>query len=117
MTLALREVRKSYGSAEVLHGVSLKAGSGEVVAIIGKSGSGKSTLLRCLNQLERVDAGSIYLDGSRVCSDVNGYFYAKNSNEINETISGLLGRTKKITDAAQGLVLSHQIFYDGRDEL
>ena len=56
-------------------------------------------------------------NGQPVCSDVNGYFYAKNANEINDTITQLLGRTKKITDAAQGLVLSHQIFYDGRDGL
>ena len=56
-------------------------------------------------------------DGQPVCSDVNGYYYAKNRNEINNTIQQLLGRTKKISDAAQGLVLSHQIFYDGSDEL
>ena len=65
----------------------------------------------------RQSVNRLRCNGQPVCSDVNGYFYAKNSNEINETISGLLGRTKKITDAAQGLVLSHQIFYDGRDEL
>jgi len=56
-------------------------------------------------------------DGQPVCSNVNGYFYAKNSNEINNTIQQLLGRTKKIADAVQGLVLSHQVFYDGRDVL
>jgi len=54
-------------------------------------------------------------NGQPVCSDVNGYFYAKNRNEINNTVTQLLGRTKKINDAAQGLVLSHQIFYDGTE--
>ena len=52
-------------------------------------------------------------DGQPICSDVNGYYFAKNRNEINNTITQLLSRTKKINDAAQGLVLSHQVFYDG----
>lgn len=52
-------------------------------------------------------------DGRPVCSNVNGYFYAQNHDEINNTIAQLLGRTKKINDAAQGLVISHQVFYDG----
>ena len=56
-------------------------------------------------------------DGQPVCSNVNGYFYAKNREEINDTIQQLLSRTKKISDAAQGLVLSHQVFYDGSDVL
>jgi biotin operon repressor len=54
-------------------------------------------------------------DGQPVCSDVNGYYYAKNRNEINNTVTQLLSRTKKINDAAQGLVLSHQIFHDGTE--
>ena len=53
--------------------------------------------------------------GQPVCSDANGYYYAKNGNEINNTISQLLGRTKKINEAARGLVLSHQVFYDGTE--
>ena len=48
---------------EVLQDVSLTIGDGEVVAIIGPSGSGKSTLLRCINLLEKPDAGHIYVDG------------------------------------------------------
>jgi len=54
-------------------------------------------------------------NGQPVCSDANGYFYAKNGNEINNTISQLLGRTRKINEAARGLVLSHQVFYDGME--
>ena len=53
--------------------------------------------------------------GQPVCSDANGYYYAKNTNEINNTISQLLGRTRKINEAARGLVLSHQVFYDGTE--
>ena len=50
--LHLENLHKSFGSTEVLHGVSLDARKGEVVAVIGPSGSGKTTLLRCLNGLE-----------------------------------------------------------------
>jgi hypothetical protein len=54
-------------------------------------------------------------DGRPVCSDANGYFYARTRDEVNDTITRLLSRTKKINDAAQGLVLSHQIFHDGTE--
>ena len=56
-------VAKSFGTEDVLRGVSLRVSRGEVVAIIGRSGSGKSTLLRCLNHLEEIDSGSIVIDG------------------------------------------------------
>jgi polar amino acid transport system ATP-binding protein len=59
-------VRKSYGDVEVLKGVSMDVGRGDVVAIIGRSGSGKSTLLRCINGLESFQAGSINVDGMEV---------------------------------------------------
>jgi polar amino acid transport system ATP-binding protein len=57
-------VHKSYDGLEVLRGVSLEVGRGEVKVIIGPSGSGKSTLLRCLALLEPVDSGAIYLEES-----------------------------------------------------
>jgi polar amino acid transport system ATP-binding protein len=56
-------VHKRFGPAEVLKGVSLEVGKGEVIAIIGPSGSGKSTFLRCLIHLETVDRGSIEIEG------------------------------------------------------
>lgn len=56
-------VRKSYGSNEVLKSISLEVNEGEVVCLIGPSGSGKSTLLRCINHLEKINAGRIYVDG------------------------------------------------------
>lgn len=49
-------------------------------------------------------------EGQPVCSDANGYYYAKNKDEIDGTITQLLSRTKKINAAARGLVRSHQIF-------
>jgi polar amino acid transport system ATP-binding protein len=62
----IREVSKSYGTNQVLKGVSLAIEKGEVVAVIGRSGSGKSTLLRCVNGLEPVQAGTIRVDGVTV---------------------------------------------------
>ena len=62
----LRQVRKSYGSNEVLRGIDLTVASHEVICLIGASGSGKSTLLRCVNLLEPVTAGSILLSGQEI---------------------------------------------------
>ena len=56
------EVSKSFGSNHVLKSVDLEVGRGEVVCLIGPSGSGKSTLLRCINHLERLDGGRIWVD-------------------------------------------------------
>jgi len=57
------QLRKSYGSNEVLKGIDLTVAPGEVIAIIGKSGSGKSTLLRCINGLETFQNGSLTVQG------------------------------------------------------
>ncbi|MDE2516324.1 MAG: amino acid ABC transporter ATP-binding protein [Rhodospirillales bacterium] len=62
--LAIRNVRKTFGSYVALDGVSLDVMAGEVVCLIGASGSGKTTLLRCVNQLARIDGGGIWLDGA-----------------------------------------------------
>lgn len=61
--VSIQNVRKSFGPVEVLKGVSVEVGRGDVVSIIGRSGSGKSTLLRCINGLETYDDGSIVVDG------------------------------------------------------
>ncbi|MPZ53589.1 MAG: ATP-binding cassette domain-containing protein [Acidimicrobiia bacterium] len=59
-------VRKSFGALEVLKGVDLEVASGEVLCLLGPSGSGKSTFLRCINHLERLDAGELRVDGDLV---------------------------------------------------
>jgi polar amino acid transport system ATP-binding protein len=59
----IRDLRKSFGTNEVLKGITLDVAAGEVIAIIGKSGSGKSTLLRCINGLESFQAGSLQVEG------------------------------------------------------
>lgn len=62
----IRNLHKSFGSVEVLKGVNLQIAKGEIVAIIGPSGSGKSTILRCMNLLEKPDAGEIIIDGQDI---------------------------------------------------
>ena len=62
----VKNIHKYFGHLHVLNDVSLDVSKGEVVVIIGPSGSGKSTLLRCLNYLEPVQAGEIWIDGIRL---------------------------------------------------
>ncbi|MHA7285958.1 amino acid ABC transporter ATP-binding protein [Arthrobacter sp. MDT3-44] len=59
-------VSKSFGSNEVLKGISLSVRQGEVMCLVGPSGSGKSTFLRCINHLEKIDAGRLTVGGSLV---------------------------------------------------
>jgi polar amino acid transport system ATP-binding protein len=62
----IENVYKSFGSLQVLTGVTLTVDPGEVTVVIGPSGSGKSTLLRCINHLEKIDAGRIWVDGQLI---------------------------------------------------
>ncbi len=64
--LEIDNIHKSFGSLEVLHGLSLDAYSGDVIAMIGSSGSGKSTFLRCINLLEMPDQGTIKIKGEEI---------------------------------------------------
>ena len=61
--LVAREVRKTFGDLRAVDDVSLDMARGEVLCVIGPSGSGKSTFLRCINQIERLDGGAIWIDG------------------------------------------------------
>ena len=72
--LVLAGVRKSFGHNEVLRGIDLTVDEHEVVCLIGASGSGKSTLLRCVNLIEPIDAGRIFVAGEEITArriDVN----------------------------------------------
>lgn len=73
--LEVKNIKKSFGSTQVLHDISLDLNKGEAISIIGSSGSGKTTLLRCLNFLERPDAGTITVDGKLLfdASDKNKF--------------------------------------------
>lgn len=68
----IRNVRKSFGTQEVLKGINLTIDPGEVVAILGPSGSGKSTLLRTINHLEKLDGGTIRVDDELMGYKVRG---------------------------------------------
>ncbi|EFG83429.1 sn-glycerol-3-phosphate ABC transporter ATP-binding protein UgpC [Novacetimonas hansenii] len=65
-TLTLKNIRKSYGSGEIIRGVSLTVGHGEFTVFVGPSGCGKSTLLRMIAGLEEISGGDLLIDGQRV---------------------------------------------------
>jgi len=80
----VENVSKAYGSLPVLRDVSLEVKAGEVVVLIGGSGSGKTTLLRCINRLETIDAGRIWVNGVRIgATEVNGHERAETEAELN----------------------------------
>jgi len=72
--IQVNNLHKSFGTLEVLKGINCRIAPREVVCVIGPSGSGKSTLLRCINQLESVNMGQIFIDGEEITSpktDIN----------------------------------------------
>lgn len=72
MMVKMEKVCKSFGALNVLKNIDFEVSKGEVVCIIGPSGSGKSTLLRCLNHLERITSGRVYIDGELIDERVSG---------------------------------------------
>jgi polar amino acid transport system ATP-binding protein len=64
--LKAESVYKSYGRLEVLKGISMEVNKGEVFCLLGPSGSGKSTFLRCINHIEKINAGRIWVDGDLI---------------------------------------------------
>lgn len=77
------QVVKRFGALTVLDGVDLSVRRGQVVVIIGPSGSGKTTFLRCLNHLEKIDSGRIYIDGQLLgYREVNGQLVEEREAEI-----------------------------------
>ena len=82
--LQIDDIHKRFGNNEVLRGVSLSAKAGDVIAIIGSSGSGKSTLLRCINMLERPNAGRITVAGEALVlvPDKNGELMAQDAKQL-----------------------------------
>lgn len=64
--IKIENLYKSFGDLEVLKGIDYEVKEKEVICVIGPSGSGKSTFLRCINLLEEITAGSVYIDGVKV---------------------------------------------------
>jgi len=91
LALVAEDIHKSFGSLEVLKGVSLEARDGDVISIIGSSGSGKSTFLRCINFLETPDRGRIVGGGEeiRVKTDRNGRSIGADHKQIDHLRSRL----------------------------
>ncbi|MFD6534136.1 amino acid ABC transporter ATP-binding protein [Streptomyces sp. NPDC060184] len=76
-------VHKSYGAAHVLKGIDLEVAPGEVFCLIGPSGSGKSTFLRCINHLEKINAGRLSVDGELVgYREHGGKLYELRDSEV-----------------------------------
>ncbi len=86
VALDLQNIHKSYGSLEVLKGVSLTAYDGDVISILGSSGSGKSTLLRCINLLECPTQGAITVgnDSLQLVADKSGELKAVNKRQLEQ---------------------------------
>ena len=83
IALDLQDIHKSYGSLEVLKGVSLTAYDGDVISILGSSGSGKSTLLRCINLLEKPSSGKIFIGQEELLlTPKSGELVAKNPKQL-----------------------------------
>ena len=85
--LEIRNLKKSFGSLEVLRDVSLTAKQGEVICIIGTSGSGKSTFLRCINLLETPDSGEVIVNGELINMkrNKNGKLNPTDQNQVETT--------------------------------
>ena len=83
--LKINNVKKKFGSTEVLKGVNLEIEQGEILVVVGNSGGGKTTLLRCVNALEHCDDGDIEINGKILCKD-GKYVDKKNLKEIRKDI-------------------------------
>jgi polar amino acid transport system ATP-binding protein len=83
MLLNIKNLNKSFGDQPVLKEISFEVKQGEAVVILGRSGCGKSTLLRCINGLEKIDGGEIYLKESSIAAPAAGY---KHWSEIRKKI-------------------------------
>lgn len=81
--LRVEGVRKSYGSVEVLKGIDMQVKPGEVACLVGPSGSGKSTFLRCINHLEKINSGRLYVHGELVgYQEKKGRLYELSDREV-----------------------------------
>ena len=81
--LRVEGVRKSYGQVEVLKGIDMQVKPGEVACLVGPSGSGKSTFLRCINHLEKINSGRLYVHGELVgYQEKKGRLYELTDREV-----------------------------------
>ncbi len=110
--ISVKNLRKSFGSLEVLKGIDLTVNKGDVIAIIGSSGSGKTTLLRCLNFLEKADDGELNFDGKvydlKNIHKKEIYGIRKQTGFVFQNYN--LFRNKNVIDnVCEGLIVAHKI--------
>ncbi len=89
--IRLENIYKSFGDLEVLKGINLEVTEGEVLCVIGPSGSGKSTMLRCMNQLETISSGKIFIEEKLVSHIENGKDQLKLSEKQASMLRANLG--------------------------
>lgn len=99
-------VCKNFGALQVLKGVTLEIGRGEVLCMVGPSGSGKSTFLRCVNHLEQVSAGRLYVDGELIG-------YRQRGNKLHEMPAREAARQRRDI----GMVFQHFNLFPHRTAL
>nr|WP_090275062.1 amino acid ABC transporter ATP-binding protein [Mycolicibacterium komanii] len=99
-------VCKNFGALEVLKGITLEIGRGEVLCMVGPSGSGKSTFLRCINHLEQVNAGRLYVDGELIG-------YRERGNKLHEMPAREAARQRRDI----GMVFQHFNLFPHRTAL
>jgi polar amino acid transport system ATP-binding protein len=111
-------VHKRYGRLEVLKGISMEVDAGQVYVLLGPSGSGKSTFLRCINHLEKINSGRIWVDGELIgYREVGGKLHELRDSEIVEARSkiGMVFQSFNLfphMTAIQNIVLAQQIVLD-----
>lgn len=82
--IKLMNIHKRFGPLHILKGINLEVAKGQILVIIGPSGSGKSTLLRCINHLESVDEGAVWVDGVQVNAPYRGRKFERHINKVRQ---------------------------------
>lgn len=118
--MEVKNIRKSFGGVEVLKGVDVAVGEGEVVAVLGPSGSGKTTLLRCMNFLERATEGEMMFDGERFTMNrilkKDAARIRKKTGFVFQDYNLFLNKTA-LQNVTEGLIVARRMPKDAAEEI